>query len=96
MRVVSSCGCEGGEGGKEGLVEAFVKWWGEEEEILMFGNGMWDCDAIYCNIQESLNVHKHSQKFQSGLFFTCFSTALTFADAEGRFAHITVDFHTRS
>ena len=41
MRVVSSCGCEGGVGGKEGLVEAFVKWWGEEEEILMFGNGMW-------------------------------------------------------
>ena len=26
MRVVSSCGCEGGVGGKEGLVEAFVKW----------------------------------------------------------------------
>ena len=51
MRVVSSCGCEGGVGGKEGLVEAFVKW-REEEEILMFGNGMWDCDAIYCNIQE--------------------------------------------
>ena len=32
-----------------------------EEEILMFGNGMWDCDAIYCNIQESLNVHKQPE-----------------------------------
>ena len=31
MRVVSSCGCEGGVGGKEGLVEAFVKWWGGEK-----------------------------------------------------------------
>ena len=40
-------------------------------------------------------MYTNSQKFQSGLFFTCFSTALTFADAEGRFAHITVDFYTQ-
>ena len=74
MRVVSSCGCEGGVGGKEGLVEAFVKW-REEEEILMFGNGMWDCDAIYCNIQESLNVHKQPEVSKRVVFHVFLNSA---------------------
>ena len=41
------------------------------------------------------NVHEEPRIAQRDIF-TCFSTILTFADAEGRFAHITVDFHTRS
>ena len=40
------------------------------------------------------NVHKQPSCKRD--IFTCFSTMLTFADAEGRLANITVDFHTRS
>ena len=43
----------------------------------------------------SLNVHRNSEVAKRDIFM-CFSTVLTFADAERRFAHITVDFHTGS
>ena len=41
----------------------------------MFGNGMWDCDAIYCNIQESLNVHKQPEVSKRVVFHVFLNSA---------------------
>ena len=64
--------------------------------VLMFGNEM-ECGTVmqFTPTFRGLNVHKEPRVAKQDIFM-CFSIILTFADAEGRFAHITVDFHTRS
>ena len=62
----------------------------------MFANEM-ECGTVmqFTPTFRGPNVHEEPRIAQRDIF-TCFSKVLTFADAEGRFAHITVDFHTRS
>ena len=68
----------------------------KRSRVLMFGNEM-ECGTVmqFTPTFRGLNVHKEPRVAKRDIFM-CFSTILTFADAEGRFAHITVDFHTRS